>query len=135
MRRAEKEITDQAEIHDILREARLLRLAMIDGERPYMVPMLYGFDGDHLYLHSAREGRKVDVLTCNPEVCFECEVGVRLSPTENICRWGVDYQSVIGYGRAVILTDGVEKKQHGTQPYIFTQHFRLLYITGPSLHN
>lgn len=111
MRRAEKEITDQAEIDEIVRQARVVRLAMIDGARPYMIPMLYGFDGDHLFLHSARGGRKVDVLRENPEVCFECEVGVVLRPTENICSWSVDYRSVIGYGRAVFLEDEVEKQK------------------------
>ena len=111
MRRAEKEITDQAEIHEILRQARVVRLAMIDGVRPYMIPMLYGFDGDHLYVHSARDGRKLAVLRKNPEVCFECEVDVGLRPTENICSWSVDYRSVIGYGRAVFLEDEVEKQK------------------------
>ncbi len=32
-----------------------------------------------------------------------------LKPSDNICRWSVNYRSVIGYGRVVFLDDPVEK--------------------------
>ena len=71
MRRRDKEITDQAELRRILQDARVCRLAMCDGDRPYLVPMSFALDGDDLVLHSARSGRKLEVLARNPAVCFE----------------------------------------------------------------
>ncbi len=109
MRRSEKEITDRNELAAILREAEVLRLAMMDGSSAYLVPVLYGFDGENLFFHSACEGRKIDILRKNPYVCFECETDVSLKPSEDICRWSVHYRSVIGYGRVVFLHDPAEK--------------------------
>jgi uncharacterized protein len=111
MRRSEKEIANREEISAILREAEVIRLAMVDCDRPYLVPVLYGFDGEHLYFHSACEGRKIDILRKNPHVCFECEVDVSLKPSDSICRWSVHYQSVIGCGKVVFLDDPVEKRE------------------------
>ncbi len=109
MRRSDKEIADREEVAAILRGAEVVRLAMVDCGRPYLVPLLYGFDGERLFFHSAFEGRKIDILRKNPHVCFECEVAVSLKPSDNICRWSVNYRSVIGYGRVVFLDDPVEK--------------------------
>ena len=59
MRRADKQITDSDELHRILDEALVLHLGMIDGERPYVVPLNFAREGDELWLHCAAEGRKL----------------------------------------------------------------------------
>src|SRR5512133_3293331 len=71
MRRSEREITDRGELRRVLEDARVCRLAMADGGRPYLVPLSFALDGDDLVLHSARAGRKLELLRRNPEVCFE----------------------------------------------------------------
>ena len=43
MRRKEKEITDKNQIEKILEESPVCRLAMVDGDKPYMVPMNFGY--------------------------------------------------------------------------------------------
>ncbi len=42
MRRKDREITDIETIRSILDKAKVLHLAMIDGDRPYVVPLHYG---------------------------------------------------------------------------------------------
>ena len=71
MRRSEKEITDQNEIREIIERSQVCRVAMIDGERPYVVPLCFGLDGDSIYIHCAQEGMKIDILRRNPSVCLE----------------------------------------------------------------
>jgi uncharacterized protein len=66
MRRDEKEIGYPREVRAILERARVVRVAMVDGARPYLVPLSFALDGDDLVLHSAQEGRKLDVLRRNP---------------------------------------------------------------------
>ena len=46
MRRADKEIVDREELHRILDEAMVMRLGMLDGERPYVVPLNFAREGD-----------------------------------------------------------------------------------------
>ena len=109
MRRKEKEITDRAEIESIIRLARVCRLAMCDGDMPYIVPMCFGFDGDTLYFHCAPEGRKLDIIRRNPNVCFEFDVDTELIPAEESCSIGMRYRSVMGSGTASIVEDKADK--------------------------
>ena len=111
MRRADKAVTDEKEIEAILQKAKVCRIAMCDGGEPYVVPVLFGYEDRTVYIHSAREGKKLDVLRANPRVCFEVDVDVEVRPGEVPCRSGVRYRSVIGRGRAVLLEDPEEKKR------------------------
>jgi nitroimidazol reductase NimA-like FMN-containing flavoprotein (pyridoxamine 5'-phosphate oxidase superfamily) len=105
MRRKDKEITDPSHIEKILKEAQVCHVAMVDGSRPYIVPLSFGYAGDCLYFHSALQGRKIDILRSNPEVCFEFDVVGPLVESDIPCNWSVTYQSVIGFGRAEFLED------------------------------
>ena len=114
MRRKDRDVTDTAAIRAILDKAQVLHLAMIDGDRPYVVPLHYGYsliDGRlTLYLHSAKEGRKLDVLQKNGRVAFVLETDVSsISGGEIPCKYGAAYASVMGEGKAVLLTDPAEK--------------------------
>ena len=114
MRRKDREITNEADIRAILGKAQILHLAMIDGDRPYVVPLHYGYTMENgvltLYLHSAKEGRKLDVLGKNDRVAFVLETDVSpISGGEIPCKYGSAYASVMGEGRATLLTDPKEK--------------------------
>lgn len=110
MRRKDREITDSAEIEDILREARVCRIALADGNGPYIVPICFGYESGSLYIHSALEGRKIEMIRADPRCCFEVDLYDELIRGERPCSWGVRYRSVIGFGTAAILTDPEEKK-------------------------
>jgi uncharacterized protein len=110
MRHPEKAITDPAAIDDILRRGTVCHMAMVDGDRPYVVPLCYGYRDGALYAHSAREGRKLDLLRRNPAVCFDVSVDVELAPGDHPCRWNMRYRSVIGAGRATLVDDPEDKR-------------------------
>ena len=112
MRRKDKEIGDPAEMEAILKEAQVCRLALAKGDEPYIVPMCFGYDGKHLYLHSAPEGKKISMVLANPRCCFEVDQCDGIVHGDRPCSWGMHFKSVIGFGRAIILTDPEEKK-HG----------------------
>ncbi len=76
MRRKDKEITDKRGIEEILRKALVCRVAMCNGESPYCVPMNFCYMNGSLYLHSAKEGKKLEILRRNNRVCFEVDVDV-----------------------------------------------------------
>lgn len=68
-----------------------------------MVPMNYGYRDHALYLHCAQEGRKLDILRRNPEVCFTVTQAQQVVAGEKACGWSTSYCSAIGYGRVTIL--------------------------------
>ncbi len=111
MRRADKEITDYHEIAAIMEKAAVCRLAMLDDDQPYIVPVNFAVRNNYLYFHTAREGRKIDILRKNNRVCFEIEADVEVVKGTTACSWSTRYRSVIGYGRALFLEQANEKKQ------------------------
>ncbi|MBA7467351.1 MAG: pyridoxamine 5'-phosphate oxidase family protein [Dehalococcoidia bacterium] len=112
MRRKEKEITDTAEIEQIIKQARVCRLGLVDGSEPYVVPVCFGYEKNAFYFHCAPEGRKIELIKKNNRVCVGIEADVEVINAENLCGWSIKYRSVIGVGRAHILEDE-EDKIHG----------------------
>ncbi|MDD2955524.1 MAG: pyridoxamine 5'-phosphate oxidase family protein [Oscillospiraceae bacterium] len=114
MRRKDREVTDDSELLEILKECKVCRVAMVDGKTPYILPLNYGFrfKGGKLtlYFHSAKEGRKLDILSQNPIVAFEMDCGHRLVGEGEVpCRYGYAFRSIVGSGSASLVTDPEEK--------------------------
>jgi len=111
MRRKEKEITDRAVIESIVLRSSVCRLALSEDNRPYIVPLCFGYKDNTLYFHSAREGKKLDILRKNTNVCFEFDIDHKIVEAEKACKWGMEYQSVIGYGNASVINDPESKRR------------------------
>lgn len=73
---------------------------MCDGDRPYVVPLCFGYADGIFYFHCAAKGRKLDVLKKNLHVCLELEAGGSLKPGVKACDWGMNFRSIIAFGRA-----------------------------------
>ena len=110
MRRAEREIKDRKAIEEIVRRATVCRLGLCDGHMPYVVPLSFGYEDNCLYFHSAAEGRKIEIIKDNPNVCFEVDLAEEYVGADVPCDWAVKYRSVIGFGTAQLL-EGVEEKR------------------------
>ncbi len=111
MRRKEREIRDREEIHKIIREAVFCSVAMSRKNRPYMIPMNFGFYENCIYLHSASEGLKTSILKENPFVCVGIVSDAQLKRSVNPCNNSMSYNSVLIFGRAEFLSDTSEKKK------------------------
>jgi nitroimidazol reductase NimA-like FMN-containing flavoprotein (pyridoxamine 5'-phosphate oxidase superfamily) len=110
MRRKEKEITEQASMEEIIKRSSICRLAMADESgNPYVIPLCFGYRGNTVYLHSAREGRKIDILKNNPRVCVLFDIDQEVLPGKEACEWGMRFQSVIAFGTASFLEKKEEK--------------------------
>ena len=111
MRRRDKELQNTSEINKIFSEAKVCRLGLFDGVKPYIVPMNYGYKAGILYFHSARDGRKVEILKKNPVVCFEIDIPGSVVSSEEACSWSINYRSVMGEGTAAFISDENKKKE------------------------
>ena len=120
MRRKEKEITDRATIESIILRSSVCRLALSEDSRPYIVPLCFGYKDNALYFHSARKGRKLDILKKNNKVCFEFDIDHEVVQAEDPCKWSMKYRSVIGYGKASLIDDP-ESKRSGLNSIV--QHY------------
>jgi nitroimidazol reductase NimA-like FMN-containing flavoprotein (pyridoxamine 5'-phosphate oxidase superfamily) len=111
LRRKEKEITDKSEIESVIRKSQICRLGLSENGLPYIVPLCFGYQDDSLYFHSATEGRKIDILRRNNQVCFEFDGDTRITTGKTACAWGMQYRSVIGYGTASFIEDPEKKRR------------------------
>ena len=112
MRRKEKEIVDRLEIESIIAEASVCRLAMADENRPYVVPLCFGYLENVLYFHAAGAGKKLNILQKNNRVCFEFDIGQEIiKQGTNGCDWSMKYRSVIGFGQAFFIEDTEAKRK------------------------
>ena len=116
MRRKEKEISDKAEIEIIILKSEVCRLGLSDDGVAYIVPLCFGYQDNCLYFHSAGEGKKIDILKRNKQVCFEFEADTRVTTGKTACAWGMQYRSVIGYGEASFIRDAKEKRNRAAAP-------------------
>lgn len=114
MRRKDREVTDGAQITNILNQCKTCHLAMVEDGLPYVIPLSFAYELDGgtlvLYFHSAKEGRKLDALRKNSAVCFEiCTEGEPIFAVKSPCNSGYYFSSVHGFGNVQFINDVAEK--------------------------
>lgn len=117
MRRKDREVKSFDEIINVLSRCKVLHLALISEGKPYSVPVNFGYtvtelDGAKkltLYFHGAGEGKKIESIKQNPDVSFCAETFADVAGGETACDWTCYYESVIGFGKAELLSDSSER--------------------------
>ena len=135
MQRSEKEIVHRSEIDAVIDRCLICHLALAADDAPYVIPVCFGYDGRHLYVHTAPEGRKIDLIRRNPQVAFAMETDLRLLEAPTPCKWSFAFESVAGQGRIEELDDPIEKASalhHIVRHYARERHMPLV-SPGPGL--
>jgi len=88
------QLMTDAECREALDRTTIGRLACAKDQQPYVVPIYFMIDGDHLYSF-ANLGQKIEWMRANPRVCVEIDERVAHD------RW----QSVIAFGEYEELMD------------------------------
>ena len=96
------------------------RLACTDGERPYIVPVNYCYDGKYIY-GQTNEGKKLSILRKNANVCFE--VGVMID--------NKNWQTVLVYGKFEELYG---KKAEKAKDTLYNSSFYLMSHSSIHTH-
>ena len=109
-----RDLTFKPELETIIRSCQFCNMAMVDESGdPYVLPMNFGYKDDYIYLHSARIGRKVDILNKHPQVCisFSTDEQLKWVNEEVACSWGMKYRSVLAFGKVEFIEDFDAKKE------------------------
>lgn len=110
MRRSDREIFDREVIDSIISRSPICRLGLIVDRRPYVVPLCFGYDGNAVFLHMAKEGMKVAGLRENNQVCVEFDIPGDVIRFPDACSWSISYESVIAYGSVEVLESVADKR-------------------------
>ena len=89
-----------AEMHALLQRESFGHLGCARNNRPYVVPMHYGYDGKELFFFTT-QGMKTQFIDANPQVCLQVE------EITDSTHW----RSVMVIGKAEQITGNEEMQQ------------------------
>ena len=117
------EIKDISKIEEYISQSNICYLSMTDSEGiPYSLPMNFGYEDKHIYLHSAPEGNVYEYITAKSPVSITfCTNAELVYQSENIaCSYRMRAASVIVRGEVEIVDD-MEEKRHALN--LIMQHY------------
>lgn len=105
--RRKKQLLPEEETIEILKSCTSGVLGVVgDDDYPYTVPVSYAYKDGKLFIHSAKQGHKIDSITKNDKVTF-CVINKDDVIQETFT---THFSSVSIFGRARILTDDSERR-------------------------
>ena len=111
MRRYEKSLQENEILDRIITKAQICHLACCLDDQPYLIPISFGYDGNTVYFHTAKTGKKVDIWMKNPQVILGFETDINLvTDLDKACEWTFHYQSVIATGVIKEIIDPTGKR-------------------------
>lgn len=109
-----RNLTKREEMESIILKSEICHVGMCDLQcNPYVVPFNFVFHEGYVYLHSAMEGKKIDILKQNKNVSavfsIDHELGWR---DEHVaCSWGMRYRSVMINGKVEFIEEYDKKME------------------------
>lgn len=96
---------------EVLDRAPYITVSMIDADgMPYAVPLsLVRTDEKTFYFHGAMEGKKLDAIAKNPNVCLSAVTKCKPTVGPKDDSFTLEFQSAIAFGKAEKICDEQER--------------------------
>ena len=105
----DKAAYDRETVHGILDAGLVAHVAFVQDGAPVVVPMLYGRDGETIYLHGARKARVIRLLEGTREACINVTLLDGLVFARSAFASSMRYRSATIFGPARLVDDEAEK--------------------------
>ena len=115
----EKAVYDKEGVHAVLDAGLIAHVAFIQDDQPVVVPMLYGHDGETVYLHGARKARIIKLLDKTERASMNVTLVDALVLARSAFHSSMNYRSVTVFG-SPRLVDDREDKLHAMR--IISEH-------------
>jgi len=115
----EKAAYDKQTVFAVLDAALVAQVAFVQDGAPVVVPMIYGREGDTLYLHGARKARVVRMLEQTPRVCLNVTLVDGIVFARSAFNSSMNYRSATVYGAPQLIEDE-DGKLHGMK--VISEH-------------
>lgn len=107
----EKAAYDHETVHAVLDAGLVAHVAFVQDGNPVVVPMLYGRDGETLFLHGARKARVIRLLESTGTTCANVTLLDGLVYARSAFESSMNYRSVTVFGKARLI-EGKDDKLH-----------------------
>ena len=105
----EKAAYDKETVHKILDSALLASVGFVQDGQPVVVPMLYGREGEVVFLHGARKARVIRLLESTTTACMNVTHVDALVFARSAFNSSMNYRSATIYGSPRLVDDPDEK--------------------------
>ncbi len=97
---------------EVINSCQTCHISMVDQDgNPYVLPFNFGSSDGFIWFHSAKTGRKFDILTENPKVCVAFSNNYELGHRHDhvACSYFMKFKSVLVEGKIEIVDDYDDK--------------------------
>lgn len=115
----EKAAYDKETVHAILDAALVASVGFVQDDQPVVVPMIYGRDGETIYLHGARKARIIRLLEQTGQACLNVTHVDGIVFARSAFNSSMNYRSATVFGTPRLLHDR-EAKLHGMR--VISEH-------------
>lgn len=100
---------DKATVHGVLDAALVAAVGFVQDDAPVVVPMIYGREGETLFLHGARKARIIRLLEKTGHVCVNVTLLDGIVYARSAFNSSMNYRSVTIFGTPQLVDDDDEK--------------------------
>ncbi len=100
---------DKEVVHGVLDSALIAAVSFVQDGQPVVVPMLFGRDGETIFLHGARKARIIRLLEGTGTACINVTHVDGLVYARSAFNSSMNYRSATVFGKARLVEDWDEK--------------------------
>jgi nitroimidazol reductase NimA-like FMN-containing flavoprotein (pyridoxamine 5'-phosphate oxidase superfamily) len=115
----EKARYDRETVHMLLDAGLVAHVAFVQDGQPVVVPMIYGREGETVFLHGARKARVIRLLEQTERACLNVTLLDALVLARSSFNSSMNYRSVTVFGKTRLLESG-EGKLHAVK--VISEH-------------
>ncbi len=109
VRESQRGVYDRETVNQILDEGLMCHVGFVADGQPYVIPTLYGRDGNVLYLHGSAASRMLRNLQQGVAVCVTVTLVDGFVLARSVFNHSMNYRSVVILGTATLVDDPQEK--------------------------
>lgn len=107
----EKANYDTRIVHAVLDAGLVAAVGFVQDGAPIVVPMIYGRDGETIYLHGARKARAIRLLEQTEQACINVTLLDGIVLARSAFNSSMNYRSVTVFGKPTLVEGDTEKLQ------------------------
>lgn len=105
----EKSGYEKGTVHRILDSGLVAQVAFIEAGNAVVVPMIYGRDGETVYLHGARKARVIRMVEESERICLNVTLLDGIVLARSAFNSSMNYRSVTVFGTPSLVEGDAEK--------------------------
>ncbi len=100
---------ERESVHRILDAGFVAQVAFVEDGNPVVVPMIYGRDGETVYLHGARKARVIRLVEGSKRICLNVTLLDGIVLARSAFNSSMNYRSVTVFGTPSLVEGSSEK--------------------------